>query len=218
MHYEALDRTKIDNFWLGRTQVADPRIATNYRDDGRLEIDFRLAKSHSSPQSRVLDLGAGSCTLSGLLEPHVASVLAVDKFDGFLKHAPRSAKFRTECVDIVEFQSQDSFDLILLFGVVSYLNLNDERDLYERCQSMLSSTGTFIVKHQCGLAGELIVDKHSTELDAHYHARYPDYQSQSELLGKYFAVSTVDIYPPEFNRWENTHFYAFVCRHRSTSA
>lgn len=218
MHHETLDKTKIDDFWQGRTQVADPRIATNYRDDGRLELDFRLAKSYSTPQSRVLDLGAGSCTLSGRLEPHVASVLAVDKYAGFLKHAPRSAKFSTECADVVEFRSQGEFDLILLFGVVNFLNIDDERELYERCQAMLSASGTFIVKNQCGLEGEHIVDKHSTELDAHYHARYPDHHSQRELLAKHFDVSVVDIYPPEINRWNDTHFYAFVCRHKSQSA
>lgn len=216
MHHETLDKAKIDEFWQGRTQVADPRIATNYRDDGRLELDFRLVQMHSTPQARVLDLGAGSCTLSGLLEPHVASVLAVDKYDGFLKHAPRTAKFRTECADVVEFRSHSSFDLILLFGVVNFLNIDDERELYERCRAMLNASGTFIVKNQCGIEGERIVDKHSAELGAHYHARYPAYQGQLELLSEHFDVSVVDIYPPEINRWKDTHFYAFVCRHRLT--
>lgn len=218
MPHDTLDKAKINNFWQARTQVADPRIATNYRDDGRLELDFRLVQSHATPQSRVLDLGAGSCTLSGRLEPYVASVLAVDKYAGFLKHAPRSAKFSTECADIVDFRSQSVFDLILLFGVVNFLNVEDERALYERCQAMLSSNGTFIVKNQCGVEGERIVDQHSSELDAHYHARYPAYQSQLQLLAEHFDVSAVDIYPPEINRWTDTHFYAFVCRHRSTSA
>ncbi len=214
MSHVTLDKAKIDEFWKGRTQIPDPRLATNYRDDGRLQLDFNLVKTHLHSDSKVLDLGAGSCTLSALVEPHVASVLAVEKYPDFLKHAPKSEKFATVCADVTEFRTLQKFDLILLFGVVNFLSMDDENRLYERCAQMLESHGTFIVKNQCGVEGELVVDKHSVELNAHYHARYPAYKSQFEQLSRYFTVTLVDIYPSEINRWSDTHFFAFVCTHK----
>lgn len=217
MPQDTLDKARIDQFWQQRTQVADPRLATNYRDDGRLQLDVELAQSHATTSSRVLDLGAGTCTLSALLEPHVTSILAVDKYPNFLEHAPKTEKFHVECADVTEFRSEQKFDLILLFGVVNFLTINDESGLYERCAAMLDSGGTFLVKNQCGVEKECIVDKYSEELNAHYHARYPAFQAQLEQLSRFFAVSTMDIYPPEINRWEDTHFYAFVCTHKTTA-
>ncbi|QDV23490.1 class I SAM-dependent methyltransferase [Aureliella helgolandensis] len=211
MSRATLDKTKIDKFWQERTQFSDPRIATNYRDDGRLQFDCDLVQSLATPSSRVLDLGAGTCTLSAMLEPYVASVLAVDKYPRFLEHAPKTEKFSTACADVTEFRSQQLFDLILLIGVVNYLSVHDEIELYKRCADMLASGGSFVVKNQCGIKEERVVDKFSEELGTHYHARYPAFQSQLELLSQLFCVSPVDIYPPEINRWEDTHFYAFVC-------
>ncbi len=214
MQPATLDKARIDSFWQERTRVADARIATNYRDDGRLQLDYALARSHITAESRVLDLGAGTCTLSALLESEVASVLAVDKYQDFLKHAPKTKKFSTQCADVTEFRSSDTFDLILLFGVVNFLTVDEETELYQRCLAMLDSGGTFIVKNQCSVSEELVVDKFSEELNSHYHARYPAFQRQYEQLSRLFSVTAVDIYPPEINRWEDTHFYAFVCSHK----
>lgn len=214
MRPATLDKARIDKFWQARTQVADARIATNYREDGRLQLDYALVRSYITAETRVLDLGAGTCTLSALLESEVASVLAVDKYPDFLKHAPKTKNFSTQCADVAEFRSNESFDLILLFGVVNFLTVDEEAELYQRCLEMLDSGGTFIVKNQCGVSQELVVDKYSEELNSHYHARYPAFQHQYEQLSRLFSVTAVDIYPPEINRWEDTHFYAFVCSHK----
>ncbi len=206
-----LDKEKIDSFWNARTRIQDRRIATNYRDDGRLQLDVDFVRNYVSVNSSVLDMGAGTCTLSIKLLPFTRKVVAVEKFAGFLHGLQQHENLQCIVSDVVEYQSAERFDVILLFGVANFLTICDELRLYENISSLLSYQGTLIVKNQCGVAKEVVVDKYSEELQQHYHARYPHVDSQHEILGKFFDVERLDIYPPNLNRWQDTHFYAFVC-------
>ncbi|MEQ1825010.1 MAG: class I SAM-dependent methyltransferase [Pirellula sp.] len=206
-----MDKAKIDQFWQARTKVSDARIATNYRDDGRLQIDCDFVRRFIFNEARILDLGAGTCTLTSQLLPYCREATAVEKFAEFLDKAPVSSKLTKICCDVVSFQSQESFDAILLFGVANFLTPDEESELYANCCRMLSGRGTFLVKNQCGVDREIVVDKHSDELGCHYHARYPFVQDQKDRLDRHFVTTVVDIYPAHINRWSDTHFYGFVC-------
>jgi SAM-dependent methyltransferase len=207
-----LDKHKINAFWNARTRVADPRLATNYRDDGRLAIDVALVSQHLHENSLILDLGAGTCTLSKELLPLARRVVAVEKFPDFLAAAGDPPNLDKVCCDVTEFETTDIFDAILLFGVANFLTPEEEHALYSRCRQMLRPQGVFIVKHQCGTQDEVIIDRFSQELGTHYHARYPSLAKCIARLSELFAVEVIDIYPPAINRWSDTHFYAFVCR------
>ncbi|MEZ6138199.1 MAG: class I SAM-dependent methyltransferase [Pirellulaceae bacterium] len=210
-----MDKGKIDAFWSGRTAIADPRLATNYRDDGRLEIDFKLVSAFAHQGDRILDLGAGGCTLACKLLPLATEVVAVDKYAGFLKKAPAHMQLTPVCCDVVDYFDNSQYDEILLFGVANFLT---DEELYKLCQNatgMLAPQGTFIAKHQCGIDQEVIVDRFSEELGCHYHARYPSVKSQENLFSEFFCVEVLDVYPPDLNRWPDTHFYAFICTPRN---
>lgn len=206
-----MDKGKIDSFWITRTKIEDPRIATNYRDDGRLAYDIALVEKHLPESAKILDLGAGTCTLSRHFLGSCKGIVAVDKFDAFLEKAPDHPKLRKICADVADFSVDETFDLILLFGVANFLSSDEERQLYRSCAKMLREGGVLIVKNQCGVRNDVIVDSYSEELDAHYYANYPSVDRQRERLLECFEVEMLDIYPAELNRWENTHFYAFVC-------
>ena len=212
-----MDKGKIDSFWTARTKIEDPRIATNYRDDGRLEYDIALVEKHLTQDARILDLGAGTCTLARRFLDTCEQVVAVDKFDAFFGKVPEHPKLRKIRADVSDFSIDETFNLILLFGVVNFLSSNEERRLYGSCAKMLGQGGTFIVKNQCGVREDVVVDSYSEELGAHYYANYPAVDGQRERLSEYFKVELLDIYPAELNRWENTHFYAFVCSEKSAS-
>jgi 2-polyprenyl-3-methyl-5-hydroxy-6-metoxy-1,4-benzoquinol methylase len=207
-----MDKQKIDQFWSARTQIADPRLASNYRDDGRLQIDSQFVIERISEPGRVLDLGAGGCTLANSLLPYAAEVVAVEKYGGFLEKVPDLPRLKKLQSDVVDYYDESKYEMILLFGVVNFLSDDEQSQLYSNCARMLASDGTFIVKNQCGINEEVVVDRFSDELGCDYHARYPSVQTQRDLLTQKFAVEVVDIYPEELNRWETTHFYAFVCR------
>lgn len=209
-----LDKDKIHAFWESRTSVENPRLATNYRDDGRLRIDVALVREHLKENATILDLGAGTCTLASELFPFVKRIVAVEKFAGFLESADDVPKLEKVCSDVTEFQTNEKFDAILLFGVVNFLTNAEAQRLYSNCARMLTEDGVLIVKHQCGVKEEIVVDKYSDELQTHYNARYPSVGEERALLQEHFQTEVIDVYPAEINRWENTHFYAYVCRMR----
>ena len=51
------------------------------------------------------------------------------------------------------------------------------------------------------------------ELQSYYFSYYRDLEKEKELLKEigFKIKQVVDIYPKEYNRWNNTHFYAIVC-------
>ncbi len=206
-----MNKKKIDAFWMQRTVIKNPRIATNYREDDRLSYDTAFVSNYLSKSVKLLDLGAGTCTLSSRFLNDVQEVVAVDKYAEFLKLAPDHPNLRKVSADIVGYESRDVFDVILLFGVVNFLNIDEEVSLYQSCLNMMRNTAVFLVKNQCGIKKEVIVDSYSEDLKTHYHARYPFVDDQRDRLAEYFDVQMVDIYPPELNKWADTHFYAFIC-------
>ena len=212
---ETSHRERMDAFWEARTKVADPVLSTHFKRDGTHELDLAFVRRFTRSDARVLDLGAGSCLVSGKLAAgeEVADVLAVDKFPEFLSHAPRHPRLRTEASDLLAFETTERFDLVLLFGVMNYFSPDEARLLYGRCARWLSPGGVLVVKHQCGVHEDVTVDRHSEQIGTHYLAFYRHVAREEALLREQFgAVEVVDVYPPEKNPWPNTHFYAFVCR------
>lgn len=207
-----MDKLKVNEFWSSRTAISDARLATNYRDDGRLKFDIRLVLKHLRPSSSILDLGAGTCMLSHALVGNDRTIDAVEKFGAFLAMSPDNPQINKIHSDIMDFTPSKKYDVILIFGVINFFSRDEEILLYRKCASALGEGGTLIVKNQCGINAEKVVDNYSAELAANYHARYPAVVDQKELLSSYFTVEVIDIYPPELNRWEDTHFYAFVCK------
>ena len=207
-----MDRKKVDEFWASRTQISDARLATSFRDDDRILYDVALVEKYIGENTQMLDLGAGTCTLSQQFLESCRKIVVVDKFRAFLDKAPDHPKLTKVCADIVGFRTNETFDLILLFGIITYLSSEDEKRVYVACSEMLAKGGYLIVKNQCGLHHEVVVDSYSKEFSTHYHARYPSVETQEKWLSEFFDVERIDIYPPALNRWENTHFFAFQCR------
>lgn len=213
-----LDKQKIDAYWQSRAEISDARVASSWDDGTRLRYDVSFCQKHMIKGGLLLDLGAGSCTLTQQLLPECQAAVAAEKVAGLLAKAPPCPGLTTICTDLNAFESSLLFDTILLFGVVNYLNPNEECALYKKCQRLLRPGGVFIVKNQCGIEQEVVVNKFSEQIGADYHARYPFVQEQMQNLSAYFAVTCHDIYPPACNPWPNTHFYAFVCQPHNVSA
>ena len=205
-------RERIDAFWRARTEVEDPVLATHFKRDGTHERDLRLVQRFVRQGSAVLDLGAGSCIVSGRLAELGATVLAVDKFDAFLAAALPHPGLRTQCSDLLDFETEARFDVVLLFGVLNYFTADEASLLYRRCRSWTRPGGVVIVKHQCGVDQDVTVDRFSEQIGAHYFAFYRHVRREEALLREVFgAVQVEDVYPPELNPWPDTHFYAFIC-------
>jgi len=54
------------------------------------------------------------------------------------------------------------------------------------------------------------------ELQSYYFSYNRDLEKEKKLLKEidFKIKQVVDIYPKEYNRWDNTHFYAIVCERK----
>lgn len=207
-----MDYSKIDTFWHSRENIEDPRVASNLRDDGRLFYDVQIVKKYHKNGGDLLDLGCGTGTSFIDLLPQCNRIVGVDKFKGLIDKCPIHENIEVIQSDLKTFTTNRIFDTVLLLGVINYFSKEDENNIYNNINNWLTKDGVLIVKNQCGQENEVIIDNWSKELETNYHARYPYYIEQKLLLENFFSVTIVDIYPPELNRWTNTHFYAFICK------
>lgn len=209
-------RSKIDRFWSNRTKIDDPVVSTHFKVDGSHDIDFEFIRQFVASGSRVLDLGAGSCVVAQRLAGVVDQVVAVDKFGSFLQMAEKHPNLILHESDILDYEADEKFDLCLLFGVMNYFDEEESQKIYSKIEDILDDNGVLLIKHQCGVDDDVVVDRFSENLNTEYFAFYRAWAKEKSLLDKYFDnVEVIDIYPRALNVWENTHFYAFACRKSS---
>lgn len=99
-----------------------------------------------------------------------------------------------------------------MFGIVQYFGESEMRDLYVKYKEYLKTGGKLIVKNQFGVKEDVTVSGMSKEIGKVYYSEYRHLDKEVSLLKSigFSDVITTDIYPPEANRWDNTHFYAIV--------
>ena len=104
--------------------------------------------------------------------------------------------------------------MISAFGLMNFFNRDEAMAIYARCFSMLAANGILIVKNQFGIATDVTVEGWSDELGEPYFSNYRHIDAEEELLRSsgFHGVERFDIYPAEFNRFNNTHFFALVCQ------
>ncbi len=205
-----MDKNKVDAFWSKRAQVTDPRVATHFKKDDTHVFDLELIRRYTLPNTDLLDLGCGTCFLSNELVEEVNYIRAVDKYPEFLEHCLTVSNLETTASDVLEYTDNRQYDVILLFGVVMYFSEEDTRKIYAKCRDLLREDGTLIVKHQCGVDGDVAIDNFSPAIGDNYYAVYKHVKKDTELLKEFFDVEVVDVYPERLNPWPNTHFYGFV--------
>jgi trans-aconitate methyltransferase len=201
------------DFWLSRTAVQGPRAARFHGDHDAYDL-AAIAEHGGERTERVLDLGCGTCVVPNLIVDRLGwRVHAVDYVPEFLTHALDDPRITTEAGDVRSYRSDETYDLILLLGVINYLDAGERRDLYARCAAMLTAGGALLVKAQLGVHETVEVDTFSEQVGARYRAKYPHLDGEVALLDEAFAgVTVTDPYPAAFSRFDNTHFHHLVAR------
>ena len=141
----------------------------------------------------------------------VEHIIAVDYIKEFVNRI-NHPKIKTVCKEIMEFEVNEKFDIIIIFGVFNYLEENEVGELCKKLQNWVKQDGVIIIKHQCGINKEIIVNDYSEKLHHKYGATYRKLTTEITLLENYFDVDIKDIYPKRMNVWDNTHHYAFICK------
>lgn len=204
---ERLNTQVIRQFWAEKARSASNR----WTSPDMLEFELALLEPLAAQARVVLDLGSGHGDLSRRLCPPGRRLVAVDWEDGFAAaFSEPHHEFRT-CL-VTDFTTDEEFDLALLFGVITCLELEQELQVYDRLAAAVAPGGTAVVKNQCATGEEFVVDTHSEALGTRYAGRYPALAEQQARLEAVFAeVEPVD-YPDQFNPWLNSRHVAFLCR------
>ena len=97
---------------------------------------------------------------------------------------------------------------------MNYFNKKEAQEVYNKVFPLVKEEGTLIIKNQMGVNKTVNVDGYSKELQRHYYSQYRTIEEETKMLNRcgFHDISVVDIYPKEYNRWSNTHYYALVCK------
>jgi trans-aconitate methyltransferase len=207
------------DFWLSRTAVEGPRAARFHGEHDPYDL-AAIAEHGGDDVERLLDLGCGTCALTNLIVDRLGwTVHAVDYVEAFLQHALDDPRLTTEVADVRTYRGPDeAYDMVTLLGVITYLEADERRGVYERAKAMLRPGGVLLVKAQMGVRETVVVDTYSEDLGGHYRANYPALDTEVDVLRQVFgddAVTVTDPYPPSFSAYDNTHYHHLIVRKAS---
>lgn len=203
-----MDRDVIRDFWRRRAASG----STRWTDDDMLLYEREMLRPLVPPTARILDLGSGFGELSLRVVPEQGSLVAVDQEPRFAEGFVGNPRAQFHLGDVATFLTDEVFDVVLLFGVVTYLVPSAEAEAYGTVVRALSPDGLAIVKNQCSDSESFTVDKCSEALGTRYVGRYPSVAEQSARLGAVFANVEVHPYPEALRVHPDSHHVAFVCR------
>lgn len=208
-----LNKAIINEFWH-RTSLKDSNRWTSSKI---LDFEYTyLAEIIGNFKSMdILDLGCGSGDLSRRIMKKEDTLVAVDYISNYARfyNEEDNQYFKTQ--NLLEFSTKKQFDLILLFGVVTHLELTEETEMYKKIKLWLRKGGLAVIKNQVSLTQELVVNEYSTNLEFDYSARYPSLESQTKIINQIFGNCRVLTYPEQFNTFKNTIHVSYVIEEQS---
>jgi len=174
-------------------------------DTSDLDVSFIL--KNSNDKSRLLDLGSGTGLLVNRLANSFTKVVAVEKYPELSKFIETRGNVSVITSDLLDLNATEIFSTVTIFATLNYFNLFEATKIYRLAFQALQSGGRLIVKHQMGIDETV-----SIELDEYYFSEYRTLTEEIEIikLAGFSNVQTTDIYPPQYNRYDNTHFFAIV--------
>ena len=206
----SIDNELVQEFWKKRAGLEDNRwTPMPYL---KFEIEKVQEFLNDNRKLSILDLGSGSGSLSRHLTKPNDTLTAVDFESSFERIFLQDPRYNFIHCEVDKFISPQKYDLILLFGVVTYLNLQEEDVTYQNMKSMLSHDGLVVVKNQCSDSEEFIFNGFSKELGTNYSARYPSSFEQRDRLLRQFDQVEILEYPSWSKKYPNSFHVMFTCR------
>ena len=196
-------------------KITDPKETRNKAKDFS-KYDINLMRSLAGKDMNLLDLGSGTGLLINNLIDDFKQITAVEKYPEFSKFITQADNLEIINQDLLalDIPKTERYDVVSLFGVMNYFDGKEAEQLYRKIKDYIKKEGVLVVKNQFGINEDVIVNGYSEELKADYYSEYRHVEKEKRLLKEtgFSNIETIDIYPPEYNRWDNTHFYALVCR------
>jgi SAM-dependent methyltransferase len=205
----------IDKYYTEMSKnISDP-IATRNNAKDFSKYDISLMKKWADPIKDLLDLGSGTGLLINHLDNDFNKIVAVEKYPNLSKFIKKTKKIELINDDLLtlKLSSHLKFDVVSIFGVMNFFNREEAVIIYQKVLRSLKKEGVLIVKNQFGLKDDVTVNGYSKELKTDYYSEYRQIDNEISLLENigFKEIKVIDIYPAEYNRWKNTHFYALIC-------
>lgn len=178
------------------------------------QIDAEFILKLATKDSQILDLASGTGLIINKIYNKVGKIFAVEPFKNFTKFIEKSSNIQIINENIFTFIPNQKYDLITLFAVMHYFNEEEAIKIYAKYLPFLKNKGKIIIKNQFGINEDVLVNGFSEELQTNYYAQYRHIYKEVKILEAigYKNIEVFDIYPPECNRWDNTHFYSIVAQ------
>jgi 16S rRNA G527 N7-methylase RsmG len=178
------------------------------------DLDAAFILKYTNDKSNILDLGSGTGLIINKICNKIGKITAIESFKNFTDFIIKRENIQIINQNIFDYNPSidDQFDLITIFAVMHYFNENESIEIYNKYFPFLKPGGKLICKNQFGIKEDVVVEGYSDEQKTNYYAEYRHIDKEVKLFEKigYKNIEVIDIYPPECNRWNNTHFYAIV--------
>lgn len=197
---------------MAEGQNVTPTSVKNISTNDFTNYDAEFILRYVNLQTHLLDLASGTGLTLNKIYHKVGKITAVEPFVSFTKFIQKSPNIEIINKTLSDFIPEKQYDLLTFFGIMQFFTENEALRLYKKYFQALKQEGRIIVKNQFGIKEDVIVSGYSDELKTEYYSHYRHLDKEIYLLNNtgYKNIEVFDIYPPECNRWENTHFYAIV--------
>lgn len=213
-------------------QDHDPELARQ-----RSSFEFsRIAPSLASgvDHARILDLGCGTGRWMEALKERTASYIGLDFCPDFLVEGrrtaatlPRAERFDFEHADLSQGLpagiASRRYDVIIVSGVLIYLNDVDVRVLIEQIAMCMAPAAVLYIREPLGTERRLTLKDHfSSDLEANYSSVYRSLQEFKDLLSELCPAGglrlqeTGSLYPAELEKRAETRQYYFLLHKQTT--
>lgn len=192
--------------------VIEPTTTKIHKFNDFSAMDAEFILKYVNQDSIVLDVATGTGITLNKYYEKAHRVVAVEKFEKFSALIVKDPRVEIVNEDMFDFDTEEKFDIVTLFGIMHYASVEEAKFIYQKYKKFLKEGGKLLIKQQFGVNDDVIVNGYSEELKKNYYAEYRHLEKEIEIIKSsgYKNIQKFDIYPPEFNRWENTHFWALV--------
>ncbi len=141
----------------------DPKLVKSFFDKNQTlvfseksaSIEEKAILPHIEPllqnkTAKILDLGCGNGRWAEILAPHCQKYVGVDFSDSFIDTANQKKThdhIEYHCLPAQNYKTDEKFDLIMIIGLITYMDDQDVATLAQNCRRMLNNNGLLVLRN-----------------------------------------------------------------------